>query len=111
MSLETELRGMLRDVVREVVREELGNSRPTALQEELLTYEQVEQRFSISPRTLSRWVKEKKLKRYGKGKLTRVRAEDVKACLDQGNAPAAQPVADVKTKVTSILASLPGRSR
>lgn len=110
MSLETELRGMLRDVVREVVREELG-ARPTELQDELLTYEQAHQRFKLSPRTLSRWVKAGRLKGFGKGRTRRVRAADLKACLEGAASPASESKSDVKAKVTSILASVQGRSR
>lgn len=112
MSLDTEFRVLLLDVVREVVREELG-PRPTALQAELLTYEQAKQRFSVSPRTLSRWVSAGRLRAFGKGRLRRVRAEDVRACLEQDKAPAAAPapIDDVKNKVTSILATLPRRGR
>jgi excisionase family DNA binding protein len=82
MSLDTEFRVLLRDVVREVVREEIG-PRPTELQRELLTYKQVRAQFSVSERTLSRWVQEGRLKASGKGRLRRVRAADVRACLEQ----------------------------
>jgi excisionase family DNA binding protein len=107
MSLEAELRGMLRDVVREVVREEM--TRAPDLQTELLTYDQAHARFSVSARTVSRWVKAKRLRAFGKGKLRRVRAEDVRACLEGSDSVKAQP--DVRSKVTSILATLPGRGR
>lgn len=104
MSLDAELRAVLRDVVREVVREEMGPRR-TKLEEELLTYEQAHERFKVSSRTLSRWVKSGELRAFGKGKLRRVRAEDVVRRL------VGEPIkaSDTKSKVTSILATLPGR--
>ncbi|MDP2275256.1 MAG: helix-turn-helix domain-containing protein [Archangium sp.] len=109
MSFENEFRGMLREVMREVVREEMG-ARPTDLQNELLTYEQASERFSVSARTLTRWVKAKRLRAFGKGRLRRVRAEDVKACLEEAEQTKAPAAMDVKSKVHSILSSLPGRT-
>ncbi len=109
MSFENEYRGMLREVVREVLREELG-ARPTELQNELLTYDQASKRFSVSPRTLTRWVNAKRLRAFGKGRLRRVRADDVKACLEEAEQAKAPAAVDVKSKVHSILSSLPGRT-
>ncbi|MBL8910383.1 MAG: helix-turn-helix domain-containing protein [Archangium sp.] len=108
MSLEIELRAMLRDVVREVVREEIG-ARPTELQSELLTYAQAAEKVSVSTSTIKRWVKDGLLVARGKGRIKRVRIEDVRACLE--GEPPAKPLKSVDTasRVTSILSSLPRR--
>lgn len=105
MSIESAFREMLRDVVREVVREQLGD-RPTELQTELLTYEQAAQHFTISISTLKRWVASSRLKAYGKGKLRRVRSDDVRACMESSSSSAKTNEPDLKASVTSILASV-----
>lgn len=107
MSLNIAFRAMLLDVVREVVREELG-ARPADLERELLTYEQAAALASCSASTIKRWVRDGALAASGKGKLRRVRAADVRACL-QSDAKRAAEAPDLKANVTSILATLPRR--
>lgn len=103
MSLESEFREMLRDVVRTVVREELGAA-ATPLQAELLTYDQAAESVNVSASTIKRWVSSKRLKAYGKGKLRRVRGEDVRACFERDDVKNEEP--NIKASVTSILASV-----
>jgi excisionase family DNA binding protein len=110
MGIELELRVMLRDVVREVVREELGARPSTELEAELLTYAQAGALVSVGRTTIKRWVRSGALVALGKGRLRRVRAADVRACLQARERPPAPAVPELKQNVHSILASLP-RSR
>lgn len=106
MGLELEFRAVLREVVREVVREEMGaRPRPTELEHELLTYEQAAELASCSSSTIKRWVRSGALTASGKGKLRRVRARDVRACLQADEQRAAE-APDLKANVTSILATV-----
>lgn len=105
MSLELELRTMLRDVVREVVREELGE-RPTTLAGEMLTYEEAAELVHVSASTVKRWVKRGRLGVVGEGRIRRVRAEDLRACLAGNTRPTPPTKLDAKASVTNILASL-----
>jgi excisionase family DNA binding protein len=110
MTLEFELRAMLRDVVREVVREEIG-ARPTELQAELLTFDEAAQKVSVSKSTIKRWVRTGRLTARGEGRIKRVRIEDLRACLEGTKAAAPSSKPDTQARVTSILASLPRRAR
>lgn len=104
MSLELELRAMLRDVVRDVVREEMG-ARPTELEREFLTYEQAASLVSVSASTIKRWVRAGALSASGKGKLRRVRADDVRQCL-KSDATSVERPASFGASVSSILSTV-----
>lgn len=105
MSIEESLRALVRETVREAVREVLGaGTAPSSLRRELLTYEEAAAEVAVSTSTIKRWVRGGQLPARGKGKLRRVRVEDVRACLAGESKP--KPANDVKANVTSILASV-----
>ena len=107
MSLELDMRALMREVAREVYREEVGR-RPTELERELLTLEQAADLVSVSKTTVRRWTKQG-LASTGEGKLRRVRSEDVLNYVKGGACSTAATPIEKNATVTSILASLPGR--
>jgi excisionase family DNA binding protein len=100
--LDAELRQLVKSAVREVL-EEMGY-RPPEPAPELCKLGEVNRYIRVSKTTVKQWLKSGELKRYGEGRLTRVRLDEVRAVLERRRLKVVQePPADV----ARILASVP----
>lgn len=106
MTLELALKNLLRDVVREAVRDELGNSPTRGPSAEFLTYGEAAKHVRVSLATIKRWVSAGRLQAFGVGRVKRVKAAEVEACL-RGQRVARRATTDDE-RVVSILDSLKG---
>lgn len=104
--LDVELRQLVKSAVREVL-EEMGY-RPPEPAPELCKLGEVNRYIRVSKTTVKQWLKSGELKRYGEGRLTRVRLDEVRAVLERRRL---KVVPDVPAEAARIVASLSRRSR
>lgn len=103
MVLEDALTQVIRDAVREAVRElaPAFTPQPAAPVDELLTIAEAAVLAKVSAPTIQKWLRAKKLTRYGTGRNTRLsRSELLRALATDG---AAQPAAPVEDQALAIL--------
>lgn len=83
-------RGMMQEYIKEAVRNELESfinklSQIKEPQNSILTRDQTIELLNISPSTLYRWTKNKKLPAYGYGNKVYYKLRDVEACMIRVN--------------------------
>ncbi len=106
MIFEDAFRHLLADTVRTVVREELAQLSQAGGR--LVTIDHAASLVDVSKKTVRRWVDSGELASHGEGRLTRVDADEVKACLARQKAPRGK-TESVEERTEHILSTLPGR--
>lgn len=99
----------LYDLIRTAVRDELRESavpRAAATEPDMVKLGDVRKWVDVSKSTLKAWIKANRLPAYGKGRLLRVKLDDVRACLKRSSPALAVAPGD---QAGAIVASLPRR--
>lgn len=113
MSINDEIRAIVREEVRAAVREalaDLGGLRATEPEPDLAKLGEVKRWVQVSRSTLKRWIADGRLQQHGEGRLTRVKLADVRAAL-RGEQPVSQQKAEPgagSPDARRILASISG---
>src|SRR5579871_5491512 len=107
--LDFAMRQLVREAVRDALREELpgllksATAAPPAPNDEYLSVKRAAAMISVNPETIRSWLQQGRLKRYGHGRVLRVRAEDLHACM-RGEGERREPIESPEEMAARILA-------